>query len=81
MALSFSSGTNPLACNPEAVITEKILIKLNAGGSTGGGSASNLSQGNGAPVAAPADPTSPAYYTDLQGGQTYVWNVSAQAWQ
>lgn len=49
MALTFSSGTTPLACNPEAVITEKILIKLNAGGGTGGGGSGSGLSGVGSP--------------------------------
>lgn len=81
MALSYATGTTPLACNPSKVIEDKILIKLNQGGSTGGGTSSNLSQGAADPVAAPNDPTSTAYYTNTTSGVTFFWNVGAQAWQ
>lgn len=82
MALSYATGTTPLACNPSKVIEDKILIKLNAGGSTGGGGGtSNDSQGTVDPVSAPSDPTKTAFYTNLTSGVIFVWNVTNQAWQ
>lgn len=35
MPEGFTSGTQPLACNPERVLEAKILIKLNGNGGVG----------------------------------------------
>lgn len=70
--------------------SEKIIIALlqriaeALEGSAVGGSA-QLSHGNGAPVAAPADPTAAAiYYDDDSGspsyGNSWVWDVNLQTW-
>lgn len=82
MSLSYATGTTPLACNPSKVIEDKILIKLNAGGSTGGGGTGSGSvlQGAADPVAAPSDPTSPAIYTNTTSGTIWTWSVVGQAW-
>lgn len=39
-----------------------------------------MSQGSGAPVAAPSQPLVMAIYVDLDTGVMYVWNVITQAW-
>lgn len=47
---------------------------------SGGGGSGGVFQGSGAPVAPPANPDSPAIYTDLDDGVIYTWNVVTQAW-
>lgn len=52
------------------------------GGGGGGGSGSaQMVTGDGAPVAAPDDPTSYAIYYDRTGAAIYNWNTTAQAWE
>lgn len=46
--------------------------------SSGGGG--GVSQGAGAPGAAPSDPTIAWVYTDLTAGTLYSWDVNLQAW-
>lgn len=56
-----------------------LLKQIAEGGGTGG--SDQITQGNGAPVAPPADPTKSAIYIRLDtGGTLYSWNVTTQAW-
>lgn len=80
MSINFSSGTTPMPNDTRWVLLVKILMSLNSGAVGGGGSGAVL-QGAGAPGAAPADPTSPALYTDTSTGVIYFWSVAAQNWQ
>jgi hypothetical protein len=74
-------------CYPEfhdtqLTVLEKIL-QCGGGGSGGGGAVVGCGcvvQGHGTPVAAPAIPTIPYVYTDLDSGILYAWNVDTQAW-
>lgn len=76
-------------CYPETQDTQlttlqKILQCGSVGGGGGGGGGTVdcgcVIQDHGAPSAAPADPTIPYIYTDLDSGITYTWNVETQAW-
>lgn len=80
-AETYTSGTTPLAVNPERVIDVKILTALNNGsGGGGGGGSGSVLQGHGAPVAAPTTASQAALYTDLDSGLIYTWNVGSQSW-
>lgn len=83
MSVNFSSGTTPMPNDTRWVLLVKILQSLNDGAASGGGGVgtAQLLQGSGAPGAAPADPTLPAYYTDRDSGIIFFWNTVAQAWQ
>lgn len=79
------SGIGKLA-NPISLlqIIAQLTCEIDDNYSGGGGSA-QLSHGNGAPVAAPADPTAAAiYYDDDSGspsyGNSWVWDVNLQTW-
>lgn len=50
------------------------------GGGGGGGGSGSVEQGDGPPVAPPADPLNPAIYTDLLTTFVYSWFVANQAW-
>jgi hypothetical protein len=60
-------------------IMESLLYAVSNGGGGGGGGGS-VEQGNGAPVAIPADPLSAAIYVDLATNIYYTWNVATQTW-
>lgn len=53
---------------------------LGSFGGGGGGSADNLTQGDGAPTAAPSDANAAAIYFDRTASAYYAWNVTSQAW-
>lgn len=58
-----------------------MLNTLNGGGTGGGGSGfGSISQGDGAPVAAPANTSATALYVDRLTGTQYYWNTVTQAW-
>lgn len=44
-------------------------------------SAGGLSQGAGAPVAAPVNPAVTNFYYDTTAGVIYAWNTTTQAWE
>lgn len=85
-----------MACDLQTLITEgrcfscqplgqlyyielALLCQIAAAGGAAGTGGSVL-QGNGAPVAAPANPLLPAVYTDLATGVIYTWRVDTQVW-
>lgn len=83
MAENYSYGTLPARTNTKRVLEVKMLTTLNGGGTSGGGSGSTfgaITQGSGAPVAAPANPAVSALYTDTSDGTLYYWNIASQAW-
>ncbi len=49
--------------------------------SPGGSGSAAVTQGAADPVAAPADPTSAALYTNTTSGVLFFWNVANQAWE
>lgn len=73
-----SDHHTPRRSDTELVVLQKTLGAIIDGGGSGGSGA--VMQGNGAPVAAPADPTQPAIYTDLDDGSIYTWSVPGQNW-
>lgn len=77
--------TENLHADPSKITLDKILQALNggAGGSGGGGGAVGCGcviQGHGVPSAAPALPLIPYYYTDLDTGVGFYWDVELQQW-
>jgi hypothetical protein len=52
----------------------------NGGGGGGGGGSGGVEQGDGPPVAPPADPLVPAVYTDKLTTFFYFWQVDTQTW-
>lgn len=81
MSENYSYGTIPCPTNPCRIVEVKILTTLNGGGSGGGGSGfGSISQGIGAPVAAPANTSATALYIDTVTGTQYYWNTTTQAW-
>lgn len=76
-------------CYPETQDTklttlQKILqCGTGGGGGSGGGETVTCGcvvQGHGVPVAAPAMPTIPYYYTNLDDGVGFAWDVELQQW-
>lgn len=61
-------------------VLASLLCQIANNGAGGGGSGQVL-QGNADPVSAPANPASPALYTNLTSGILFTWNVSTQQWQ
>lgn len=72
MAEHYLYGNEPAPTNPSRVLLVKIL---NASSGAGG-----LSQGTGAPSAAPTNPTVTNAYVDLSTGIVYWWNTTTQSW-
>lgn len=70
---------NPYTPYEQRLIEIELLCSIMSNGSGGGGSGA-VTQGSGAPVAAPTTATSPAIYTDLTSGIIWTWNVLTQTW-
>jgi hypothetical protein len=78
MANVANLSTTPKNIDTQRILEIRILNALrNGGGGAGGGQAT---QGAGAPVAAPTNAGSTAFYVDTNTGVLYYWNVANQTW-
>lgn len=76
-------------CYPETQDTQlttlQKILQCGSGSSGSGGSGGTVGcgcyiQGHGIPSAAPTLPTVPYYYTNLDDGVGFYWDVELQAW-
>ena len=79
MANVANLSTTPKNIDTQRILEIRILNAIRNIG-TGGASLTGLTQGAGAPVAAPVTPASSALYVDTNTGVLYYWNVATQAW-
>lgn len=77
-----SDGHTPRVTDPLWAIEQKILGALVDGAGGGGGSGSGaVLEGAVDPVAAPADPTMAALYTNTATGTVWIWHTGTLVWQ